>query len=171
MFKPEPKSDVNRTRPVLLYVGRISKEKNLEEFLELDMRASKILVGDGPMLSRYREKYPDAVFIGWVRQGQLATYYANSDVFVFPSTFDTLGIVQLEAMACGCPVAALPSQSSGVITVGVNGHVDKDLLVAVGRCLELNRKEVARSVSKMTWEHSALQFLDNLTEVKKRCHV
>src|SRR6201999_4472610 len=106
-FHPRP-VDLGLPRPVFLCVGRVAVEKNLEAFLELDLPGTKLIVGDGPALTALAAKYPQAVFLG-ARQGEaLAEAYAGADVFVFPSRTDTFGLVLLEALASGLPVAAFP---------------------------------------------------------------
>ena len=108
LFRPEPREDWGLPRPVFLYVGRVAVEKNIGAFLDLDLPGSKVVVGGGPILSRLRREYPDVLFTG-PRYGEaLARAYAGADVFVFPSLTDTFGLVLLEALACGTPVAAFP---------------------------------------------------------------
>jgi glycosyltransferase involved in cell wall biosynthesis len=114
---------------VLLCVARVSKEKNLEDFFELQYPNSrKIMVGDGPMLDKYKKQYPDVEFVGFKTGTELAEYYANADVFVFPSRWETFGIVMIEAMACGTPVAAYPCQGpEDVVDEGITGCMNFDL--------------------------------------------
>jgi glycosyltransferase involved in cell wall biosynthesis len=132
------------SKPLLICVSRVSKEKNLEAFFEMDYpNATKIMVGDGPMLETYKNQYPNVHFVGSKRGSELAHYYQNADVFVFPSRWDTFGIVMIEAMACGTPVAAYPVQGPlDVIEQGITGVMNEDLIEAVNKCLELNRKTV-----------------------------
>ena len=108
------------------YVGRVSAEKNLDDFLVLDLPGTKLVVGDGPQLASYRERYPDVVFAGWKKGEELSRYYSASDVFVLPSRFETFGLVLLEALACGLPVAAYPVPGPidviGKAPVGVLDH-------------------------------------------------
>lgn len=146
--------------PTLLFVGRVSKEKNIEEFCSLDYM-NKIVVGDGPDLKRLQEKYPDVDFVGYKFGKELADYYRDADVFVFPSRSDTYGIVILEAMACGTPVAAYPvTGPKDQIIEGVNGSMHEDLHIAIEACLNIPRKRVSDSVQNISWARSAKQFVE-----------
>ena len=158
----------DENQPMLLNVGRVSKEKNLEAFYELDIPgARKVQVGDGPMLETYKEKYPDVEFVGARRGRDLARYYQQADVFVFPSKWDTFGIVMIEAMACGTPVAAYPVQGPvDVIEQNVTGVMNENLQYAVSRALELNRKEVYKQSLNWSWEEAWNIFRDNLAQAK-----
>jgi len=151
----------------LLCVSRVSKEKNLEAFLELDYPGyQKIMVGDGPMLETYKRQYPDVTFTGFKTGIKLAEYYANADVFVFPSRWETFGIVMIEAMACGTPVAAYPVQGpKDVVDQGVTGYLEEDLATAVHRCLGLNRDKVLEGSQRWTWQRAWEIFRDNLVPV------
>ena len=117
----------------LVCVSRVSKEKNLEDFFKLAYpRSRKIMVGDGPMLETYKKQYPDVEFVGFKTGQDLAIYYANADVFVFPSRWETFGLVMIEAMACGTPVAAYPCAGPlDVVEPGITGFMDLDLASAV----------------------------------------
>jgi len=150
---------------VLLCVARVSKEKNLEDFFELQYPNSrKIMVGDGPMLEKYRKQYPDVEFVGFKTGAELAQYYAMADVFVFPSRWETFGIVMIEAMACGTPVAAYPCQGpEDVIDEGVTGCMNEDLKQAVTDCLFLNRQQVWSGSQRWSWDRAWHIFRDNLT--------
>jgi len=150
----------------LLCVSRVSKEKNLEKFFELDYPGYlKIMVGDGPMLETYKKKYPDVHFTGFKTGVDLARYYANAEVFVFPSQWETFGIVMIEAMACGTPVAAFPCQGpEDVIDQGVTGFMNESLEDAVTGCLQLNRGYVEMGSQRWTWEKAWQIFRDNLVE-------
>jgi glycosyltransferase involved in cell wall biosynthesis len=161
--KKEPDSE-----RILLNVGRVSKEKNLEAFYELDIPGvRKVQVGDGPMLETYKAKYPDVEFVGARRGAGLAKYYQQADVFVFPSTWDTFGIVMIEAMACGTPVAAYPVQGPlDVIEQDVTGVMNDDLYNAVTKALDLDRKRVYTESLKWSWERAWEIFRDNLVEAK-----
>jgi glycosyltransferase involved in cell wall biosynthesis len=149
----------------LLCVSRVSKEKNLEQFFELDYPGyQKIMVGDGPMLDTYKKKYPDVHFTGFKTGRDLARYYANAEVFVFPSQWETFGIVMIEAMACGTPVAAYPVQGpEDVIDEGITGCMNLDLKQAVTDCLFLNRQKVWEGSQRWSWERAWAIFRDNLT--------
>jgi len=152
----------------LLCVSRVSKEKNLEAFFELDYPGyQKIMVGDGPMLDTYREQYPDVTFTGFKTGVELARYYANAEVFVFPSQWETFGIVMIEAMACGTPVAAYPCQGpEDVIDEGVTGCMNADLKQAVKDALMLNRTKVWQGSNRWSWDRAWIIFRDNLIDLK-----
>jgi glycosyltransferase involved in cell wall biosynthesis len=152
----------------LLCVSRVSKEKNLEKFFELDYPGYlKIMVGDGPMLETYRKKYPDVHFTGFKTGVDLAKYYANAEVFVFPSRWETFGIVMIEAMACGTPVAAFPCQGpEDVIDEGITGCMNDELKQAVNDALMLSRGLVYQGSQRWTWEKAWQIFRDNLVSVK-----
>ena len=165
IFDPSLREDL--PSKYLLCVSRVSKEKNLEAFLELDYPGyQKIMVGDGPMLETYKKKYPDVTFTGFKTGVDLARYYANAEVFVFPSKWETFGIVMIEAMACGTPVAAYPCQGpEDVVEQGVTGFLDEDLAAAVHRCLGLNRDIVLEGSQKWSWQRAWEIFRNNLLPV------
>lgn len=152
----------------LVCVARVSKEKNLEDFFELDYPgAKKIMVGDGPMLEKYQKQYPDVEFVGFKTGHELAYYYNLADVFVFPSQWETFGIVMIEAMACGTPVAAYPCQGpEDVIDEGVTGCMNIDLKQAVKDALMLERNQVWYGSGRWTWEKAWEIFRDNLIPAK-----
>jgi glycosyltransferase involved in cell wall biosynthesis len=155
----------------LLCVSRISKEKNLEAFFELDYPGYlKVMVGDGPMLETYKKQYPEVHFTGYKTGVDLARYYANAEVFVFPSQWETFGIVMIEAMACGTPVAAFNCQGpADVIDQGITGFMvqtQEGLSAAVEKCLRLNRDSVHRVSHRWSWERAWEIFRDNLIPVK-----
>ena len=151
---------------ILVCVARVSKEKNLEDFFELEYPGvRKIMVGDGPMLETYQKKYPDVEFVGFKTGDDLAYYYNLADVFVFPSQWETFGIVMIEAMACGTPVAAYPCQGpEDVIEQGVTGFMNESLEDAVTACLQLDRNRVYEGSQRWTWERAWKIFRDNLVE-------
>jgi glycosyltransferase involved in cell wall biosynthesis len=153
---------------ILVCVSRVSKEKSLEDFFELDYPgAHKIMVGDGPMLEKYKSQYPDVEFVGFKTGKDLAEYYCRADVFVFPSRWETFGIVMIEAMACGTPVAAYPVQGpKDVIDQGVTGFMNENLADAVTGCLQLRRDRVYKGSLRWTWEKAWEIFRDNLVSVK-----
>lgn len=167
IFNPQQRVEMNYPQPIYLSVGRIAPEKNLEAFLDLELPGTKIIVGQGPSQEELEQRYPDAVFVGAKFGKELATYYASSDVFVFPSLTDTYGVVNIEAIACGLPVAAFPvTGPKDIITQGVNGWMDKDLKIAVEKCLELGRRsEIADSMGDLSWEEAADQFLEHLSYI------
>jgi glycosyltransferase involved in cell wall biosynthesis len=151
----------------LLCVSRVSKEKNLEKFFELDYPGyQKIMVGGGPMLEAYTKRYPDVTFTGFKTGTELARYYANAEVFVFPSRWETFGIVMIEAMACGTPVAAYPCQGpEDVIDPSITGFIDEDLATATHRCMGLSRHKVLEGSHRWTWDNAWQIFKDNLVPV------
>ena len=152
-------------RPILLNVGRVSKEKGLDDFCELDTIGTKIIVGDGPYRAELEAKYPDIKFTGALTGIKLATYFANADVFVFPSCTDTFGIVIIEALAVGTPVAAYPVPGPiDIIEEGVTGCMDSDLGQAVQKALTLDRERVKVRSMKWTWEECWNIFKSNLVE-------
>lgn len=155
------------TKPLLLNVSRVSSEKNLESFYELPIEGTKIQVGDGPKLEFYKRRYPDVHFVGAKTGIELARYYQQADVFVFPSMWDTFGLVQIEAMACGTPVAAYPVQGPlDVIDQNVTGFMDNDLKVAVEKCLIIDRQLVYNGSLKWSWENAWEIFKENLVSKK-----
>jgi len=162
-----PNHRVETVSRYILCVSRVSKEKNLEAFLEMDYPGYlKVMVGDGPMLETYKKKYPDVHFTGFKTGEDLARYYANAEVFVFPSRWETFGIVMIEAMACGTPVAAYPCQGpEDVIDQGITGFMEENLATAVHRCLGLNRDRVCKGSQRWSWEKAWQIFRDNLLPV------
>jgi len=152
----------------LVCVSRVSKEKSLEDFFELDYPgAHKIMVGDGPMLETYKKKYPNVEFVGFKTGHDLAYYYNLADVFVFPSRWETFGIVMIEAMACGTPVAAYPCQGpEDVIDQAETGFMNENLADAVTACLQLDRERVYKGSQRWTWEKAWAIFRDNLIPAK-----
>ena len=168
VFAPDLRQDV--PAKYLLCVSRVSKEKNLEKFFELDYPGYlKIMVGDGPMLETYRKQYPDVHFTGFKTGVDLARYYANAEVFVFPSKWETFGIVMIEAMACGTPVAAYPCQGpEDVVDQGLTGFMDEDLATATHRCMGLRRENVEHFSQRWTWDRAWDIFRDNLVDIPKK---
>lgn len=161
-FKPAARS-FRRSEPLFLYVGRVSREKNIEAFLDAPMPGWKLVVGDGPQLPALKRRYPDVVFAGRREGAELAAIYASADVFVFPSRTDTFGLVLLEALASGLPVAAYPVTGPiDVVESGVSGILDDDLSTAAVRALSLDREAARSRAEKFTWARSAEQFLDNV---------
>ena len=128
MFTPDDPHRYDLPTPIWVYVGRVSVEKNIELFLGLDLPGSKVIIGDGPDMNRLSKKHADCHFVGYRFGKELASYVAGGDVFVFPSKTDTFGLVMLEAMACGLPVAALPVTGPiDVVRDGETGILDDDL--------------------------------------------
>jgi glycosyltransferase involved in cell wall biosynthesis len=159
-----PAHRVQTVSRYLLCVSRVSKEKNLEAFFEMDYPGYlKVMVGDGPMLETYRKQYPDVHFTGFKTGEDLARYYANAEAFVFPSRWETFGIVMIEAMACGTPVAAFPCQGpEDVIDEGITGCMNDDLKQAVKDALMLDRRRVWEGSARWSWERAWEIFRDNL---------
>ena len=163
IFNPSYRHD-NINGKFLLCVSRVSKEKNLEEFFKLDYRGYyKVMIGDGPMLETYKKQYPDVIFTGFKTGKPLAQYYANAEVFVFPSQWETFGIVMIEAMACGTPVAAYPCDGpKDVIDQAETGFMNENLADAVTACLQLNRDRVLKGSQRWSWDTAWQTFRDNL---------
>jgi glycosyltransferase involved in cell wall biosynthesis len=150
-------------RPIFVNVGRVAPEKNIQAFLDLDLPGTKVVVGDGPLRETLTVKYPEVVFAGAKFGEELAAYYAEADVLVFPSVTDTFGLVILEAMAAGTPVAAYPAPGPIDIIPGSNaGVVSKDLRQACFDCLDLDRDVVRRYAETFSWRVSAEEFIRNL---------
>jgi glycosyltransferase involved in cell wall biosynthesis len=165
LFKPEPREDWNLLRPVFAYVGRVAVEKNIGAFLDLDLPGSKVVVGGGPMLAALQRAYPNVHFTGPRHGEALARAYAGSDVFVFPSRTDTFGLVILEALACGTPVAAYPvTGPKDVLTDadGCIGAVDADLRTACLAALNADRAACRRHAEHYSWRACAETFLSHL---------
>lgn len=164
IFNPSYRTDSVAGKPILLCVSRVSKEKNLDDFCKLDYPgATKIMVGDGPYRKELEEKYPDVHFVGFRTGVDLAKYYAMADVFVFPSRWETFGIVMIESMACGTPVAAYPADGPlDVIDSGITGYMDDDLKIAVDKCLGLNRDIVEEGSQRWSWSNAWQIFKQHL---------
>jgi len=167
IFNPSQRTDTVVNGPILVCVSRVSKEKNLEAFFEMPYAGVKFMVGDGPMLEEYKANYPDVNFVGAKRGEELAKYFAMADVFVFPSRWETFGLVMIEAMACGTPVAAYPCQGPlDVIDEGITGCMREDLAEAVTSALLLDRSAVYKGSQRWTWEKAWAIFRDNLISLK-----
>ncbi|MBK7284222.1 MAG: glycosyltransferase family 1 protein [Sphingomonadales bacterium] len=176
LFRPDvhPLASLsNLPRPVLLSVGRVAVEKNLESFLSTETSGTKVVVGDGPMLETLRRRFPEVIFTGALFGDALASAYAAADVFVFPSKTDTFGLVMIEALACGVPVAAYPVPGPLDIVGGEGrgprndlpshiGAVDHDLRRAIELAMRADRTAVASYGRAFSWETSANQFVDAL---------
>jgi glycosyltransferase involved in cell wall biosynthesis len=149
--------------PVWLFVGRVSAEKNIEDFLRLDLPGTKVVVGTGPQLNVLKKKYSGVEFVGEKIGVELANYYHSADVFVFPSEFDTFGLVMIEAIACGTPVAAKPvANAQHIIEPGISGYLNWDLKQACLDCLKLDRSAVYRARNRFSWSTATDHFLDAL---------
>jgi glycosyltransferase involved in cell wall biosynthesis len=166
-----PAHRVETVSKYLLCVSRVSKEKNLEAFFEMNYPGYlKVMVGDGPMLETYKKQYPDVHFTGYKTGIDLARYYANAETFVFPSQWETFGIVMIESMACGTPVAAYQvTGPTDVIDQGITGHMvteQEGLKAAVDKCLALDRNTVYMASHRWSWQRAWEIFRDNLVSVK-----
>jgi glycosyltransferase involved in cell wall biosynthesis len=171
LFKPEPREVWNLPRPVFAYVGRVAVEKNIGAFLDLDLPGSKVVVGGGPQLSSLQRDYPAVHFTGPLHNGALARAYAGSDVFVFPSLTDTFGLVILEALACGTPVAAYPVTGPKDVLTGADGcvgAVDADLRTACLGALNGDRAACRRHAERYSWRACAELFLSHLVPMAGR---
>jgi glycosyltransferase involved in cell wall biosynthesis len=150
-------------RPIFLYVGRVAVEKNVEAFLALDLPGSKVIIGDGPQRADLSQRFPEAHFLGSRTGDELARIYSSSDVVVFPSRTDTFGLVILEALASGVPVAAYPvSGPLDVVGGAPVAALDEDLKSACMRALEIPRETARTFALGCSWQASAGQFLSNL---------
>ncbi len=167
LFRPIPGADLGLPRPVFTCIGRVAVEKNIEAFLALDLPGSKVVVGDGPALSGLQKKFPNAHFLGAKFGEDLAHAYAASDVFVFPSLTDTFGLVLLEAMACGTPVAAYPvtGPRDVVGSASEGAALDPDLRTACLKALTLSRTAARAHAENYSWRRCAEQFLTNLVPI------
>jgi len=159
----------SRTRPLIIYVGRVAREKNVEAFLRICRPVDKMVVGNGPLLDRLKRSHPDVHFAGPLHGPSLARAYAKADVMVFPSRTDTFGLVMLEALACGTPIAAYPADAPRDL---LGGHsdvacLDEDLGKCVDHCLmRINRTACREFAEQFTWERCTQQFLDNLVAIR-----
>jgi glycosyltransferase involved in cell wall biosynthesis len=162
LFHPR-EADLCLPKPVFLCVGRVAVEKNLEAFLDLDLPGTKVIVGDGPARMALEAGYPDAVFLGALQGEALAVVYASANVFVFPSRTDTFGLVLLEALASGLPVAAFPvTGPRDVIGATPVAVLSEDLRAACLSALEISPQACVEFAARHTWEASARAFIDNM---------
>jgi len=163
LFRPRDRDFLQLPRPICIYVGRVAVEKNLGAMLDARLPGSKLIVGDGPDLENLRRRYPDAHFVGYKFGPELAQHLAAADVFVFPSRTDTFGLVMLEAMACGTPVAAYPVTGPiDVVRDGFSGCLDGDLATAVAGALTLSRDDCRAAALERTWDRAVGQFMSHL---------
>lgn len=163
LFKPRSKKFLGTDKPVFMYAGRVAVEKNIEEFLTLDLPGTKYVVGDGPAKNRLEKAYPDTTFVGYQKGEQLAKHLAAADVFVFPSKTDTFGVVMLEAMACGVPVAAYPVVGPAqVVQHGTTGILSNDLKQAALGALKISADACRDHSKQYSWQACTQQFLSNL---------
>ena len=163
LFRPENKSFIQDKRPISMYVGRIAIEKNIEAFLRLEIPGTKYVIGDGPQRELLEQQYPNVCFTGYQQGQELVNYLAAADVFVFPSKTDTFGLVLLEALACGVPVAAYPMTGpKDVITDPRIGTLDNHLQTAVLKSLTLDPNDCRQYALKRTWNDTVSQFINYL---------
>lgn len=167
IFKPKSKDFLDYPRPIWIYVGRVAVEKNIQAFLTLDLPGTKVVIGHGPAQQELCAQHSEVKFEGYKFGEELASYIAAGDVFVFPSVTDTFGVVMLEAMACGLPVAAFPvTGPRDVVHHGVTGYLDMNLKKAAINALELNSDDCLHHAQEYTWEQATFQFISNLTSIK-----
>ena len=160
LFKPERAARLDLPRPIFASVGRVAVEKNLAAFLALDLPGSKIVIGDGPQSAELQRRFPKAHFLGLLEGEALAASLAAADVFVFPSRTDTYGVVQLEALASGVPVAAYPvTGPKDVIGDNPIGVLDEDLGAACLKALTISREACRAFALTRSWESSAREFI------------
>ncbi len=176
LFQPEPREAwAGLPRPIAIYIGRVAVEKNIAAFLDLDLPGSKVVVGDGPQLASLKARYPGVHFAG-VKHGEaLSRAYAGADVMVFPSLTDTFGLVMLESLACGTPVAAFPVTGPKDVLVGGGdaiGAVDADLRAAVLRALANGDRIACRAFAEtFSWRACAERFVTNLVPIREGLEV
>ena len=175
LYHPRPTAKLpeglfgNLPRPIQLYVGRVAVEKNVDAFLRLNLPGTKVVVGDGPQVDELKRHYPDVVFCGVKTGEDLANHYAAADVFVFPSRTDTFGLVLLEALASGLPVAAYPVAGPlDVIGTHGPGALDEDLGQAITQALTISPEQCRAHALRFSWQASTQQFVDNLAPLPEK---
>lgn len=170
IFNPSRRYRHSKKHIELVCVSRVSKEKNLDDFCKLIYpNSKKTMVGDGPYLNELSRRYPDVNFVGMKKGKELAKYYANADVFVFPSKWETFGLVMIEAMACGTPVVAYPEPGPlDVVDIGKTGYLSYNLHEAIDQSLNLDRYNVYKNSLKWSWEEAWNIFRNNLTPINKQ---
>jgi glycosyltransferase involved in cell wall biosynthesis len=166
VFHMQESKALNSAHPIFLYVGRVAVEKNINAFLEIDLPGSKWVVGDGPAMAKIKQQYPNVNYLGVLNQPELAKVYAAADVFVFPSKTDTFGLVLLEAMACGTPVAAYPVTGPiDVLGDSPAGAMNDDLRTACLAALKIPREVARAHAERFSWRASTEQFARHLKPV------
>jgi glycosyltransferase involved in cell wall biosynthesis len=167
LFNPDHPAELDLPRPIFMTMGRVAVEKNIEAFLALNLPGSKVVIGDGPQKTALEHRYPKVKFLGEKTGADLTAHLAAADVFVFPSLTDTFGVVQLEALACGTPVAAFPVTGPlDVIADHPIGALDRNLRSACIRALSLSRQACRNFALERSWENSARQFIGNLSTLQ-----
>jgi glycosyltransferase involved in cell wall biosynthesis len=168
LFSPARRGLLTGERPILMYVGRVSVEKSIDEFLDLELEGSKYVVGDGPSLAKLKAKYPQVRFVGYKSGEELACYFASADVFVFPSKTDTFGLVILEALASGVPVAAYPVRGPiDIVRQGETGFLDENLARAVIQALTIDHGKCREFALGHSWTESTRQFINHLAPIRR----
>jgi glycosyltransferase involved in cell wall biosynthesis len=168
IFYPQQVDVLGLPRPIHLFVGRVSYEKNIEAFLQLDLPGSKVVCGVGPLLDRLKSRYPNVTWLPIMDRPSLAKVYCSADLFVFPSRADTFGLVILEAMACGTPVAAYPVEGPlDVIGDSDAGVMHEDLGVACSRAIQIDRAAPLRRAEQFDWSQVTDQFLELLAPIPR----
>ena len=163
LFSPGKPAFPSKKGPIYLSVGRVAVEKNLEAFLALDLKGEKWVVGDGPDLASLKQKYPDVTFFGMKSMEELPDYYRSADVFVFPSKTDTFGLVMLEAMACGLPVAAYPVAGPiDVLGTTKSAVMHKDLKTACEAAVHISKKSARKYAESFSWQTATEKFASHL---------
>ena len=166
IFKPRPSP---LDYDYLLYVGRVSHEKSIEDFLKIKSHLKKVVIGEGPQLSKLKTKYPDALFLGYKYKEDLAQWYSGASCFVFPSKSDTYGIVMIESLACGTPVAAYPVTGPiDVIQNNLNGYLSDNLEYAIQKATKVSSKSCVSFAKKHSWKKVTNQFLDALSPKRNK---
>lgn len=166
LFCPDRAIDPGLPRPIFVNVGRVAVEKNLDAFLSLDLPGTKVVIGAGPQVTELKHRFPDAKFLGTLENETLAAHVAAADVFVFPSRTDTFGVVQLEALACGVPVAAFPvTGPKDVIGINPIGALNEDLRAACLAALHVSRDACRTFALGRSWDNSARQFIAHAQKV------
>jgi glycosyltransferase involved in cell wall biosynthesis len=166
LFRPDRAIDIGLPRPIFVTLGRVAVEKNLDAFLSLDLPGTKVVIGKGPMEQELKRRFPQAKFLGQLENGTLAAHLAAADVFVFPSLTDTFGVVQLEALASGLPIAAFPvTGPKDVVADNPIGVLNQDLRTACLEALNISREACRTFALRYSWENSARQFIGHVRKV------
>jgi glycosyltransferase involved in cell wall biosynthesis len=166
LFRPDRAIDIGLPRPIFVTLGRVAVEKNIDAFLALDLPGSKVVIGKGPMEQELKRHFPHAKFLGQLENGTLAAHLAAADVFVFPSLTDTFGVVQLEALASGLPIAAFPvTGPKDVVADNPIGVLNQDLRTACLEALKISREACRAFALQYSWENSARQFIGHVRKV------
>jgi glycosyltransferase involved in cell wall biosynthesis len=167
LFRPRPEVRLPYEGPILVYVGRVSVEKSVQDFCRVPVPGTKLVIGGGPQLAALQAAHPEVNFLGFRYGEELATLLAGADCFVFPSRTDTFGLVMLEAMASGLPVAAYPVTGPiDVVRHGVTGYLHDDLAVAIDGALRVDRAACRLQALEYRWEHATREFCGNLVEMR-----